>query len=133
MSNCQSLKEVVSLNCVVSLVQRHCSRLFSSVYSILVCLENKKFVLHPTGRVFLASPHPSDSCRPRASAVREDRLIVRSAVKAFDSSLSTIRRTSRTRVSTMTFHRRMIEQILRSYRPLRQLPFTPARHRARLQ
>ncbi|GFU72611.1 hypothetical protein TNCV_4838391 [Trichonephila clavipes] len=41
-------------------VQRRCSRLFSSVYSIPVCLVNKRFVLHPTGRVFLASPRPSD-------------------------------------------------------------------------
>ncbi|GFW61238.1 HTH_Tnp_Tc3_2 domain-containing protein [Trichonephila clavipes] len=29
-------------------------------------------------------------------------------------------------VSTMTIHGRLIEQYLRSYRPLRNLPFTPA-------
>ncbi|GFX41476.1 transposable element Tc1 transposase [Trichonephila clavipes] len=46
-----------------------------------------------------------DSGRPKAAADRKDRLIVRSAVTAPDSSSSTIRRTTRTRVSTMTFHR----------------------------
>ncbi|GFY06000.1 HTH_Tnp_Tc3_2 domain-containing protein [Trichonephila clavipes] len=61
------------------------------------------------------------------------RIRVRSAVTASDSSLSTIRRTTRTRVSTMTIHRRLIEQNLLSYRPLRHLPFTPALCRARLQ
>ncbi|GFS98492.1 HTH_Tnp_Tc3_2 domain-containing protein [Trichonephila clavipes] len=67
------------------------------------------------------------SGQPRATEDREDRLIVRSAITAPYSSLSTIRRTTRTRVSTMTFHRRLIERNLRSYRPLRHLPFTPAR------
>ncbi|GFW19547.1 uncharacterized protein TNCV_1604391 [Trichonephila clavipes] len=40
--------------CVVTLVQRRCSRLFSSVYSIpvcLVCVVNKRLSLHPTGRI----------------------------------------------------------------------------------
>ncbi|GFT93410.1 HTH_Tnp_Tc3_2 domain-containing protein [Trichonephila clavipes] len=73
------------------------------------------------------------SVRPKATADREDRLIVRSAVTASDSSLSTIRRTTRTRVSTMAIHRRLIERILHSYRPLRHLPFTSARCRDRLQ
>ncbi|GFX38160.1 HTH_Tnp_Tc3_2 domain-containing protein [Trichonephila clavipes] len=73
------------------------------------------------------------SGRSRATADREDRLIVRSAVTASDPSLSTIRRTIRTRVSTMTIYRRLLERILRSYRPLRHLPFTPACCRARLQ
>ncbi|GFX47522.1 HTH_Tnp_Tc3_2 domain-containing protein [Trichonephila clavipes] len=73
------------------------------------------------------------SGRTRATADQEDRLIVRSTVTASDSLLSTIRHTTRTRVSTMTFHRRLIEQNLRSYRPLRHLPFAPARCRARLQ
>ncbi|GFW59396.1 HTH_Tnp_Tc3_2 domain-containing protein [Trichonephila clavipes] len=71
--------------------------------------------------------------RPRATADRENRLIVRSAVTASDSSLSTIKRTTRTRVSTMTIHRRLIEQNLRSYRLLRHLSFTPAHCQARLQ
>ncbi|GFW44610.1 putative transposable element [Trichonephila clavipes] len=47
---------------VVTLVQWRSSRLFSSVYSIPVCRVcpvNKRLSLHPTGRVFLASPHPS--------------------------------------------------------------------------
>ncbi|GFT69457.1 hypothetical protein TNCV_1297511 [Trichonephila clavipes] len=35
--------------------------------------------------------------------------------------------------STMTIHRWLIEQILCSYRPLRHLPFTPARCPAKLQ
>ncbi|GFU88902.1 HTH_Tnp_Tc3_2 domain-containing protein [Trichonephila clavipes] len=73
------------------------------------------------------------SGRLRATADREDRLIVRSAVTASNSSFSTSRRTTRTRVSTMTIHRRLIERNLRSYRPLRPLPFTPARYRPRLQ
>ncbi|GFW91845.1 hypothetical protein TNCV_4080051, partial [Trichonephila clavipes] len=46
------------------------------------------------------------SHRPRASADRENRLIVISAIKASNSSLSIIRRTTRTRVSTMTIRRR---------------------------
>ncbi|GFV86664.1 HTH_Tnp_Tc3_2 domain-containing protein [Trichonephila clavipes] len=71
--------------------------------------------------------------RPRATADREDRLTVRSAITVSDSSLLTIRRTTHTRMSTMTIHRRLIERNLRSYLPLRHLPFTPARCRARLQ
>ncbi|GFW41143.1 HTH_Tnp_Tc3_2 domain-containing protein [Trichonephila clavipes] len=67
------------------------------------------------------------SGRPRVKANQEDRLIVRSAVTALDSSLSTIRRTTtRTRVSTMNINRRLIERYLQSYKPLRHLPFTPA-------
>ncbi|GFV73714.1 transposable element Tc1 transposase [Trichonephila clavipes] len=44
-----------------------------------------------------------------------------------------MRRATRTRVFTMTFHRRLIERNLRSYRPLRHLPLTPANCRARLK
>ncbi|GFT48281.1 HTH_Tnp_Tc3_2 domain-containing protein [Trichonephila clavipes] len=73
------------------------------------------------------------SDRSKATADREDRLIVRSAVTVLDSSLSTIRRAARTRVYTMTIHRRLIERNLRSYRPLRHLPLMPAHCRARLQ
>ncbi|GFV57307.1 HTH_Tnp_Tc3_2 domain-containing protein [Trichonephila clavipes] len=50
------------------------------------------------------------SGRPRVTADVEDRFTVRSAVTASDSSLSTIRRTTRTRVSTITIHRRLIER-----------------------
>ncbi|GFS94843.1 HTH_Tnp_Tc3_2 domain-containing protein [Trichonephila clavipes] len=71
--------------------------------------------------------------RPRAAAGREDRFIVRSAVTVPHSSLSTIRRATRARVSTITIDRRLIERNLRSYRPLRNLPLTPAHCRARLQ
>ncbi|GFV33978.1 HTH_Tnp_Tc3_2 domain-containing protein [Trichonephila clavipes] len=49
------------------------------------------------------------SGQPRATADREDRLIVRSAVTPSDSSLLSIRYTTRTRVSTMTIQRRLIE------------------------
>ncbi|GFX33639.1 HTH_Tnp_Tc3_2 domain-containing protein [Trichonephila clavipes] len=74
------------------------------------------------------------SGRPRATEDREDRLIFRSAITVSDSSLPTIRHTTpRIRVPTMTIHRQLIEQNLRSYRQLRLLPFTLARCRAILQ
>ncbi|GFY05581.1 HTH_Tnp_Tc3_2 domain-containing protein [Trichonephila clavipes] len=60
-------------------------------------------------------------------------LIVRSAVTAPNSSLSTIRLVTLTRIFTMTIHKRLIEQNLLSYRPLRLLPLMPAHNRARLQ
>ncbi|GFV71966.1 HTH_Tnp_Tc3_2 domain-containing protein [Trichonephila clavipes] len=53
------------------------------------------------------------SGRPRTTVDLEDRLIVRSAVTAPDLSLSTIRRATRTRVSTMIIHRQLIERNLR--------------------
>ncbi|GFW17239.1 HTH_Tnp_Tc3_2 domain-containing protein [Trichonephila clavipes] len=65
-----------------------------------------------------------DSVRPRAAADGEDRWIVRSAVTAPDSSLSTFRRVTHLRVSTMTNPRRLIERNLRSYGPLCHLPLT---------
>ncbi|GFW23927.1 HTH_Tnp_Tc3_2 domain-containing protein [Trichonephila clavipes] len=68
-----------------------------------------------------------------ATEDQEHRLNVRSAITAFDSSLSTIRRTTRTRVSTMTILTRLIEQNLRSYQPLCYGPITPAHCQARLQ
>ncbi|GFW11462.1 HTH_Tnp_Tc3_2 domain-containing protein [Trichonephila clavipes] len=71
------------------------------------------------------------SGRFRATADWEDRLIVGSAVTASDPSLSTIRRTTRTRVSTITIRKPLIERISPSHRPLRPLPLTPARCRAR--
>ncbi|GFW79559.1 hypothetical protein TNCV_128641 [Trichonephila clavipes] len=49
--------------------------------------------------------HHNGSGRPRATAGREDRLVVKSAVKAPDSLVLTIGRTNRTRVSIMTIHR----------------------------
>ncbi|GFV36471.1 HTH_Tnp_Tc3_2 domain-containing protein [Trichonephila clavipes] len=73
------------------------------------------------------------SGRPRATEDRKDRLIVRSDVTAFNSSSSTIRGTTSTRGPTMTIHRHLIEQNLRSYRLLHHLLFKPARCRARLQ
>ncbi|GFS47086.1 HTH_Tnp_Tc3_2 domain-containing protein [Trichonephila clavipes] len=73
------------------------------------------------------------SRRPRATADQGDKFIDRSAFTAPDSSLSTIKRTTRTRVSTMNIYRRLIERNLRSYGPLLLLPFTPAHCRARLQ
>ncbi|GFT63476.1 HTH_Tnp_Tc3_2 domain-containing protein [Trichonephila clavipes] len=75
--------------------------------------------------------HRDGSSRPGATSDREDRLIVRAAVTACDSSLSTIRRTTRTRVSTMTIHRRLMAYARTEL--LRYLSFTPARYRARLQ
>ncbi|GFW56635.1 HTH_Tnp_Tc3_2 domain-containing protein [Trichonephila clavipes] len=53
-------------------------------------------------------PHDG-SGRPRATSDREDILIVRSAVAAPDSSLSTIRCVTRTGLSIVTIHRRLIE------------------------
>ncbi|GFU50293.1 HTH_Tnp_Tc3_2 domain-containing protein [Trichonephila clavipes] len=50
-----------------------------------------------------------------------------------DSSLSTIRHVTCTRVSTMTIQRRLIERNLCSYRPLRHLPLPPSHCRAKLQ
>ncbi|GFV39041.1 HTH_Tnp_Tc3_2 domain-containing protein [Trichonephila clavipes] len=73
------------------------------------------------------------SDRLRATADRKDRLLVRLVVTTPDSSLSTVRRATRTRVSTMTIQRWLIEQNLRSYQPLRHLPLTPAHCQARLQ
>ncbi|GFW66653.1 HTH_Tnp_Tc3_2 domain-containing protein [Trichonephila clavipes] len=66
-------------------------------------VENSRFKRH------------DDIGRPRTAEDREDRFIVRSAVTASDSSLATIRRVTRTRVSTMTIPRRLIERNLRSY------------------
>ncbi|GFT28046.1 transposable element Tc1 transposase [Trichonephila clavipes] len=57
----------------------------------------------------------------------------RSAVTAPDSSLSTIRRATRTRVSTRTIHRRLKERNLRLYPPLHNLPISAAHCRACLQ
>ncbi|GFV59867.1 HTH_Tnp_Tc3_2 domain-containing protein [Trichonephila clavipes] len=65
------------------------------------------------------------SGRPRFTA-DQDRFTIRSAVTALDSLLSTIRRTTRTRVPTMTIHTLLTERSLRSHRTLRHLPFTPA-------
>ncbi|GFT67762.1 HTH_Tnp_Tc3_2 domain-containing protein [Trichonephila clavipes] len=73
----------------------------------------------------------SDS--PKATADREERLIVRSSHTWSDSSLSTIRRATRTRVFTMTIRRRLIDRHLLSYRSLRHLPLTSVHFRARLQ
>ncbi|GFS67791.1 HTH_Tnp_Tc3_2 domain-containing protein [Trichonephila clavipes] len=63
----------------------------------------------------------------------KDRLIFRSAVTTPDSPFLTIRRATHTRVATMTIYRRLIERNVRSYRPIRHLPFTPAHYGARLR
>ncbi|GFU99063.1 HTH_Tnp_Tc3_2 domain-containing protein [Trichonephila clavipes] len=72
------------------------------------------------------------SGRARATEDREGRLILWSTVTVPDSSLSTLILATHTELSTLTIHRRLIEQTLRSYQPLRHLSFTPARCQARL-
>ncbi|GFU22269.1 HTH_Tnp_Tc3_2 domain-containing protein [Trichonephila clavipes] len=64
---------------------------------------------------------------------REDIFIDGSAITASESLLSIIRRVTRTRVSLMTIHRRLIERNLSSYRQLHLPPLTPVHSRARLQ
>ncbi|UYV72285.1 K02A2.6-like, partial [Cordylochernes scorpioides] len=71
--------------------------------------------------------------RPRATTEREDRAIVRMAVAAPESTLSTIQRVTGTQVSKMTINRRLRERNLRARRPLRCLPLTPVHRQVRLQ
>lgn len=71
------------------------------------------------------------SGQPEATIDREEWVIFR-AVTAPDSSLRTIRRANRKRVSTMTILRRSREQNLRSYWPLCYLPLTLALWGAKL-
>ncbi|GFV62196.1 HTH_Tnp_Tc3_2 domain-containing protein [Trichonephila clavipes] len=79
-------------------------------------------------------PNSHDSSvQSRATADKEDILIAISAVTVPDSSLSTIRRVTRTRVSTIIIQKQLTQRNLRSYRPLRHLPLTPAHCVARLQ
>lgn len=59
----------------------------------------------------------NSSGRPRTTAEREGRVIVRSAISASDSSLSTIRRVIRSLISNMTIDR-LRKRNLRSYRLL---------------
>ncbi|GFW93077.1 HTH_Tnp_Tc3_2 domain-containing protein [Trichonephila clavipes] len=74
---------------------------------------------------------PHDGSGPaRTTADRVDRLIVRSAITVPESSISTIRRVTRTRVSAMTIRRCLIERNLHSYRLLHYLPLMPAHCRA---
>ncbi|UYV82585.1 hypothetical protein LAZ67_22000050 [Cordylochernes scorpioides] len=65
------------------------------------------------------------SGRPRATTEREDRAIVRTAVAAPESTLTTIQRVTGTQVSKMTINRRLRERNLRARRPLRCLHLTP--------
>ncbi|UYV68417.1 hypothetical protein LAZ67_5004273 [Cordylochernes scorpioides] len=58
------------------------------------------------------------SGRPRATTERKDRAIVRMAVAAPESTLSTIQRVTDTQVSKMTINRRLRERNLRARRPL---------------
>ncbi|UYV80155.1 hypothetical protein LAZ67_18001840 [Cordylochernes scorpioides] len=64
-------------------------------------------------------------CRPRATTERDDRAIVRMAVAAPESTLSTIQRVTDTQVSKMTINKRLKERNLRARRPLRCLPSHP--------
>ncbi|UYV83554.1 hypothetical protein LAZ67_23001451, partial [Cordylochernes scorpioides] len=73
------------------------------------------------------------SGRPRATTEWEDRAIVRMAVAAPESTLSTIQRVTGTQVSKMTINRRLREQNLRARQPLRCLPLTPVHRQVRLQ
>ncbi|UYV63544.1 SEC14L2 [Cordylochernes scorpioides] len=73
------------------------------------------------------------SGRPRATTEREDRTIVRMAVAAPESTLTTIQRVTGTQVSQMTFNRQLRERNLRARRPLRCLPLTPVHRKVRLQ
>ncbi|UYV65957.1 GSPT1 [Cordylochernes scorpioides] len=73
------------------------------------------------------------SGRPRATTEREDRAIVRMAVAAPESTLSTIQRVTGTQVSKMTINRQLRERNLRARRPLRCLPLTPVHRQVRLQ
>ncbi|UYV60905.1 MYO1D [Cordylochernes scorpioides] len=73
------------------------------------------------------------SGRPRATTEREDRAIVRMAVAAPESTLSTIQRVTGTQVSKMTINRRLRERNLRARRLLRCLPLTPVHRQVRLQ
>ncbi|UYV70264.1 Transposase [Cordylochernes scorpioides] len=73
------------------------------------------------------------SGRSRATTKREDRAIVRMAVAAPESTLSTIQRVTGTQVSKVTINRRLREWNLRARRPLRCLPLTPVHRQVRLQ
>ncbi|GFT94618.1 uncharacterized protein TNCV_1990521 [Trichonephila clavipes] len=68
------------------------------------------------------------SGRPRVAADQEDRLIVRSAITVLDSSISNLRCTTRTRVPTMTIHKRLIGRVWRRPRQRADPAFTIARH-----
>ncbi|UYV81341.1 Transposase [Cordylochernes scorpioides] len=73
------------------------------------------------------------SGRPRETTEREDRAIVRMAVAAPESTLSTIQRVTGTQVSKMTINRRLRERNLSARRPLRFLPLTLVHRQVRLQ
>ncbi|UYV66965.1 hypothetical protein LAZ67_4003475 [Cordylochernes scorpioides] len=73
------------------------------------------------------------SGRPRDTTEWEDRAIVRMAVAAPETTLSTIQRVTGTQVSKMTINRRLRERNLRARRPLRCLPLTPVHRQVRLQ
>ncbi|GFV05277.1 hypothetical protein TNCV_224901 [Trichonephila clavipes] len=83
-SNCQSLKEVVPFDR---------KRQVGQIEESLVIWVEEMRPLEDAGRNGWTARflHHDGSCRPRATADWEDRLIVRSAVTAPDSWLSTIR------------------------------------------
>ncbi|GFU92568.1 HTH_Tnp_Tc3_2 domain-containing protein [Trichonephila clavipes] len=68
-----------------------------------------------------------------ATVDREDRVIFRLAVTAPESSLSTIRSATHTRMTIITIHAPLIKHHLNLYQPLRHLPLTPAQCQVRLR
>ncbi|GFW86119.1 transposable element Tcb2 transposase [Trichonephila clavipes] len=100
-------------------IARHINRRDASVRRCgHECSNNVRFQRH------------DDSSRSRVKAELEVSFIVISAVTVPNTLLLTIRRATRTRVSTMTIHRRLIHRSLRLYRPLRHLPLTTAQCQA---
>ncbi|UYV66325.1 hypothetical protein LAZ67_4001331, partial [Cordylochernes scorpioides] len=73
------------------------------------------------------------SGRPRETTEREDRAIVRMAVAAPESTLSTNQRVTSKQVFNMTINRRLRKRNLRARQPLRCLPLTPVHRQVRLQ
>ena len=74
--------------------------------------------------------HQEGNSRPREMSECEHRAIVRAALTAPDTLLSGASSVS---VTSKTIHRRFIERVLRSRRPLYRLPLTSVQHQACLQ
>ncbi|UYV73098.1 ACSL4 [Cordylochernes scorpioides] len=111
------------------LIAQACFRINVPVATLYATLGEEGIVhgLNETGVKFLITtsdllPKLKDgSGRPRATTEREDIAIVRMAVAAPESTLSTIQLVTGTQVSKMTINRRLRERNLRARRPL-QLP-----------
>ena len=73
------------------------------------------------------------SSRPRETAEREDRAILRAAITTPDASLSSIVPANSASVITRTIHRRLTERRLRSWRPLRRIPLNSVQRQTRLR